>query len=147
MEGHVSDRTEKLDPASNAEQQDRHFATRPYLQQGVSVFKTSRNHDNREEIHPLTDKNAATGPLKVDNESICGDSVFSNDLTSLSDQRRLLSNNYQMASRDRQQKTTSRRVFLGVCHAANMVVPIDVDKNVTSMHTSSLAKVARVLKK
>ncbi|KAK4580534.1 hypothetical protein LTR86_000737 [Recurvomyces mirabilis] len=38
------------------------------------------------------------------------------------------------------QKTTTRKAFVGFCHAVNVVIPVDVDEETTSMHGSTLAK-------
>lgn len=47
----------------------------------------------------------------------------------------------------RPQKTAGRKAFIGVCHAVNVVFPTDIDDRVTNMHDSSLARLARAVRR
>jgi hypothetical protein len=44
-------------------------------------------------------------------------------------------------------KTTGRKAYLGACKALDILVPIDYNEDVTSMHDSSVAKLGRAFKK
>ncbi|KAK3671055.1 hypothetical protein LTR78_009016, partial [Recurvomyces mirabilis] len=63
--------------------------------------------------------------------------------SSIIEQRSLVpGHHHRQSSVDLQsQRTPARKAFVGLCHAVNVVIPVDVDDGATSMQASSLAKV------
>ena len=97
---------------------------------GIKTASASENHASAN----LPDNDAA---------STIARSTFSG----YSEQKYLLSNGRRTSLQQGSQKTVSRKAYLGVCKAVDVFIPIDINREVTCMHDSSLARLARVVKK
>lgn len=82
----------------------------------------------------------------ADSASLVADSTFSGYTPSSIETRGLLTDGRRIKP-DRPHRTVGRSAFVGVCRVVNVVAPIDFDEDVKSMQGSSLAKLARTVKR
>lgn len=85
-----------------------------------------------------------TDAVESDGASILANSTFSGYTPSSIETKGLLPNGRRSESH-RHHRTAGRSAFVGVCRAVNVVAPVDLNEDVTSMHGSSLAKLARTV--
>ena len=112
--------------------------------------RPSHDHGKRSKTPSLRKHNAFANESDVDAASTIARSTFSDYAPSSQlEQRRLLSSgrNPLLHHRPQPQRTKGRKTFLGICNAVNVVIPIDVNEEATSMRGSSLAKLARTVNK
>lgn len=85
--------------------------------------------------------------LDADSVSILANSTFSGYAPSSIETRGLLENGRRMSSTRQRQKSVSRNAFVGVCNAMNVIIPMDIDEEVTTMQGSSVVKLAKTVKR
>lgn len=115
-----------------------------------SSSQPNTDHDNRNETTVATEeKNVFPHPQDADNVSVVANSTFSGYVpSSIGERKGLISGRHHYMSASRHpRKTKGRRAFVGVCQAVNVIMPIDIDHEVENMHASSIARLARAVKK
>ncbi len=105
-------------------------------------------HD-RDESPSAVENDAIDTLPDADGASTLARSTFSSYPPSLIEQKGLLSSGRgrRESLQNQPRRTAGRKAFVGVCNAVNVVIPIDVNYEVTSMHGSGLAKLARTVKR
>lgn len=91
--------------------------------------------------------NVSADVLDADSISMIANSTFSGYAPSSIETRGLLTNGRRMSSTRQRQKSVSRNAFVGVCNAVNVIIPMDIDEEVTSMQGSSVVKLAKTVKR
>jgi hypothetical protein len=141
------------------------------FQPGMDTNRSERAHDQGEghnnavvarqtasapDIDHGSDNKVAMASLKdgpVDGHEDDGASTLAQSTidgytpSQLSGRRPLISTGYRPSDEHHLRKTTGRKAYLGACKALDLVIPIDYNEDLISMHDSSFAKLARTLKK
>lgn len=122
--------------------------------QGVNqtrVFSTDydpkANVESESRIPLTVRRKDSLGHPDVETVSVLAQSTFSEYSPSLLEKKGLLSRSRAISVQREPQRTRGRQAFVGVCRVMSIAVPIDIDDEVTNMHGSSLAKLARVVKR
>ena len=111
------------------------------------------SHDERNKTpspSAVVENDASATFADADGASTIARSTFSSYAPSLTSEKSLLPSGHRRKSSSSQphlQKTVGRKAFVGACNAINVVIPIDVNDEVASMHASGLAKLARAVRR
>ena len=74
-------------------------------------------------------------------------STFSGYTPSSLERKGLLGGGRRATLQDPSQITRGRKAFVGVCKAMDVIIPLDINEEATSMQDSGLAKLARAVKR
>ncbi len=109
--------------------------------------RASQDHTRRNETPwaAKTNNPYADPPDSDAGSTIARSTLNSYAPSSIAERRNLLSGRRRLSVEHHLQKTTSRKAFVKVCEAVNLVCPIEINHEARSMGDSGLAKLAKAI--